>query len=127
MPTKPVISIVDDDPSMRQSMDLFIRSVGYAANTFASAEEFLQSERSHDCSCLISDMKMPGMNGIELHDKLLARGERIPTIFMTAHCEGKLHDEALKQGAIGILSKPFREENLIAYLDQALRPVTIPK
>jgi FixJ family two-component response regulator len=120
MATTPVISIVDDDPSARQSVSFLIRSLGYVAATFASAEEFLKSERAYDTACLISDVKMPGMNGIELQKELLARSEQLPVIFMTAYAEDKFRDQAFKQGAVGFLGKPFREEALIAYLDKVL-------
>lgn len=117
----PVISVVDDDQSMRSSMKIFLRSLGYVTESFASAEEFLQSGRLRDTSCLISDVRMPGMSGLELQKHLISIGCRIPIIFITAFADGRIRDDAVKAGAVGFLNKPFREENLIACLDEALQ------
>ena len=114
-----MISIVDDDKSFRESANSLIRSLGYATATFASAEEFLESGRLRDTECLITDMQMPGMSGADLQSHLLANGHRTPVIFVTAHPEERLRERALAAGALGFLSKPFREENLIACLDKA--------
>jgi FixJ family two-component response regulator len=116
----PVISIVDDDESVRESTKVLIGSLGYAAATFESAEEFLMSSRVHDSACLITDVQMPGMNGIELQRRLIARGHRLPIIFVTAFPEAKVRAQALAAGALGFLSKPFSDEKLTMYLDQAL-------
>ena len=115
----PMISIVDDDKSFRESANSLIRSLGYATATFASAEEFLESGRLRDTECLITDMQMPGMSGVDLQSHLLANGHRTPVIFVTAHPQERLRERALAAGALGFLSKPFREENLIACLDKA--------
>jgi FixJ family two-component response regulator len=116
----PVISIVDDDESFRQATASLIRSIGYATAAFASAEEFLQSDHVHDTACLISDVQMPGMSGIELQNRLIARGHRLPVIFITAFPEEKVRRRALEAGALCFLSKPFSDEKLISCLDQAL-------
>jgi FixJ family two-component response regulator len=117
----PVVAVVDDDQSMRHSLNIFLRSLGYLADAFASAEEFLESGRVCNTSCLISDVRMPGMNGLELQKRLAAQGCKIPVIFMTAFADNKVREDALKAGAIGFLHKPFREDKLIACLDQALQ------
>jgi FixJ family two-component response regulator len=116
----PVVAVVDDDQSMRHSMNIFLRSLGYRSDTFVSAEEFLESGRLRDASCVISDVRMPGMNGLELQKRLVSIGCEIPVIFITAFADNKVREDALKAGAIGFLHKPFREEKLIACLEQAL-------
>jgi FixJ family two-component response regulator len=113
-----MISIVDDDKSFRESAKSLIRSLGYATATFASGEEFLESGCLSDTECLITDMQMPGMSGVDLQSHLLANGHRTPVIFVP-HPEERLRERALAAGALGFLSKPFREENLIACLDRA--------
>jgi FixJ family two-component response regulator len=115
-----VISVVDDDESVREAIKGLIRSLGYVAATFASAEEFLKSERVHETACLITDVQMPGMSGIELQSRLIAKGHRLPIIFITAFPEAKARAQALAAGALGFLSKPFSDEKLISYLDEAL-------
>jgi FixJ family two-component response regulator len=117
----PVISIVDDDEGVREATEGLIRSLGYAAATFASAEEFLQSDRLRQTSCLIADVQMPGLSGIELHGRLAAAGYRMPVIFVTAFPEERIRVRALEGGACGFLSKPFSDESLIGYLDKALK------
>jgi FixJ family two-component response regulator len=87
---------------------------------FASAEAFLKSDRLHDAHCVISDVQMPGMNGLELQEKLIAQGYRLPIIFVTAFPEMKVRAQAVAAGAIGFLAKPFSDEELIACLDKAL-------
>jgi FixJ family two-component response regulator len=116
----PVISIVDDDESVREATKGLIRSLGYKAVTFASAEEFLRSDGADDTACLIADVQMPGMSGIELQSRLLAQGRRLPIIFITSFPEAKARAQALAAGALGYLSKPFSDEKLITHLDQAL-------
>jgi FixJ family two-component response regulator len=115
-----VISIIDDDQSMRESTKGLVRSLGYQATTFSSAEEFLNSERVGDTSCLITDVKMPGLSGIDLQRSLVARGVRVPTIFITAFPEENTRSQAMTAGAVGFLGKPFSEESLIECLDIAL-------
>jgi FixJ family two-component response regulator len=115
-----VISIVDDDESVREATKCLIRSLGYAAATFASAEEYLQSDRVAETSCLIADVQMPGMSGIELQDRLISDGHRTPIIFVTAFPEARIRTRVLRAGAFGFLSKPFNAESLIVCLDMAL-------
>ena len=116
----PVISIVDDNESFRRAAAGLIQSLGYAAAVFASAEEFLSSGRLDETACLISDVQMPGMSGIELQAHLAAQGRRMPIIFVTAYPETKTRDQALACGALGFLDKPFDEDDLISCLDRAL-------
>jgi FixJ family two-component response regulator len=115
-----MISIVDDDESVREATKGLVRSLGYGAATFASAEEFLQSTEINDTECVISDVQMPGLSGVELQTQLLAQGFITPIIFVTASLEERTRSKALKAGAIGVLSKPFNEDRLIEYLHTAL-------
>jgi FixJ family two-component response regulator len=98
----------------------FIRSLGYRVVPFASAEAFLRSDRVHDADCLISDVNMPGMDGVELQAKLNAQGHHLPIIFVSALPELKVSAKALAAGAIGFLGKPFSDEKLISFLNKAI-------
>lgn len=120
MPQPVVISIVDDDEEVREATKGLVRSLGYAAATFGSAEEFLNSERRHDTSCIIADVQMPGLSGVEMQRRLIAEGNPLPMIFVTAFPEDRIRASAMEAGAIGFLSKPFSEEHLIGCLDSAL-------
>jgi len=115
-----MISIVDDDESVRETTSSLIRSLGLNASAFASAEEFLLSDQLSDTACLITDVQMQGMSGVELQSRLLAQGRHMPIIFMTAFPEERIRKNVLSAGAIGFLSKPFDEECLIDCLDRAL-------
>lgn len=115
-----MISIIDDDPSVREATQRLVRSLGYAAQAFSSAEEYLESDGLRDSACVITDLHMPGMSGAELQDRLKADGHRIPVIFMTAYFEERARARALQAGAFGFLRKPFSDESLIACLDKAL-------
>ena len=95
--------------------------LGYHATAFASADEFLESGQVHDTSCLITDVHMPGMNGIELQDCLIARGHRIPVIFITGYPEDGPRARAMEAGAVGFIRKPYDVEHLIGCLDKALK------
>jgi FixJ family two-component response regulator len=114
-----MISIVDDDESVRESTKALVRSLGYAARAFASAEEFLNSNPD-DTSCLILDVQMEGLSGVELQERLIAEGRRTPIIFVSAFTDERIRDHALGAGAIGFLRKPFSDEKLIHYIDSAL-------
>ncbi len=116
-----VVSIIDDDESVREATNGLVRSLGYTAATFASAEEYLHSDHVHDSSCVITDLQMPGMSGADLQDRLLAEGHRQPIIFMTALPEEAVRKRVLKAGALGFLRKPFHSERLIECLDRALK------
>jgi FixJ family two-component response regulator len=120
LPKSALISIVDDDESVREATMGLVRSLGYVAATFASAEEFLGSEHRHDTSCIIADVHMPGLSGVDMQSHLVAEGHRLPMIFVTAFPDERLRARALEAGAFGFLSKPFNEEHLIGCLDRAL-------
>jgi FixJ family two-component response regulator len=117
----PIISIIDDDESVRSSLRSLVRSLGLGACTFASAEEFLDSSHQDDTSCLITDLQMPGLSGIELQRLLLAQGRQIPIIFVTAFPEDRMRARAMEWGALGFLSKPFESQTLIELIDKALQ------
>jgi len=116
----PVISIVDDDESFRKAATSFVRSLGYAATAYASAEEFLTAAPIGDTDCLITDVQMPGMTGIELQDRLNSAGPHCPVIVVTASPDATRRARALAAGAAGVLGKPFSDETLIACLDDVL-------
>lgn len=115
-----VISIIDDDPSVREATQSLIRSLGYSAQAFSSAEEYLQSDRLRDSSCVITDLHMPGMSGVDLQDRLIAEGHKIPVIFVTAYFEEGVRARVMDAGACGFLRKPFSDKSLIECLDKAL-------
>ena len=117
-----MISIVDDDKSVREAAKTLIRSLGYATATFASAEEFLESGSLPDTACLITDVQMPGMSGLDLQDRLIAQGSRIPIILITAFPEQAIQSRAQAGGALACLEKPFRCGTMIKLLRQALAP-----
>ena len=116
-----MIAIVDDDVSVRDAMKHLISSLGYGALTFASAEEYLRSDCIGGTSCLITDLRMPGMDGMELQQRLIADGHRIPIIFMSAFCNEAVRSRTLQAGALGFLIKPFEDACLIRCLDEALK------
>jgi FixJ family two-component response regulator len=116
----PVVSIVDDDASVRVATHRLVRSLGYIAHTFSSADEFLRSPHVNDTSCLIADVQMPGMSGVELQSVLLAQGRRMPIIFITAFPEESARTRALDAGAMCFLTKPFDGPTLVKYLAAAV-------
>jgi FixJ family two-component response regulator len=113
MSSLPLISVVDDDDSVRESLQGLIRSVGFQVHVFASAEEFLHSDHLHQTHCLILDVRMPGMNGLELQRELADTHCEIPVIFITAHGNESARTQALKNGAVDYLCKPFSEDALL--------------
>jgi FixJ family two-component response regulator len=121
MPAAPLISIVDDDDSLRNSLNNLLRSVGYRLADFPSAEEFLNSSQLHETACLILDVRMPGMSGLDLQRHLVANNSRIPIIFITSHGDDDARARALAAGAVAFLYKPFREEALLEAIDSALK------
>jgi len=121
MSNLPLISVVDDDESVRESLQALVRSVGFGVMVFASAEEFLTSGRLADTDCLILDVRMPGMNGLELQRHLAANNFAIPIIFITAHGDDESRKRALANGAADYLFKPFSEEALLNAIDAALK------
>ena len=117
---KPLISVVDDDQSMREALRGLMKSLGYMAAVFASAEEFLSSRQVPRTSCLIADVQMPRMTGLELHRHLVASGKAIPTILITAYPDDSMRERALEDGVLGYLSKPFNENDLLAFIRSSL-------
>ncbi len=120
MPTDPLIAIVDDDESVRLALQSLIRSVGLAAQIFASAEDFLASANLSGVGCLILDVNMPGMSGLALLRQLVASGQAIPTILITANPDATTRAEALRHGALCYLCKPFAEDDLLDWVNVAL-------
>jgi FixJ family two-component response regulator len=120
LPKRPVIAIVDDDEAVREALTSLIRSLGYAAVAFECAEDLLRSRRRRSLSCMIVDVQMPGMTGPELHSRLIASGEPIPTILITAYPNERARERALQAGVIGYLSKPFNEDDLLACIRTTL-------
>jgi CheY-like chemotaxis protein len=121
VPARPVISIVDDDPSVRAgTMDL-LSSMGFIAQTFRHADDFLESDRRYGTSCLIADVQLPGgMSGLDLYDYLVWSGEVVPTILITAFPNDKDQARARRAGVSGYLTKPFSENDLLACIRSAL-------
>jgi FixJ family two-component response regulator len=117
----PLIAIIDDDASVRATTDSLVRSLGYIVHTFASAEEFLRSNRLDDFSCAIADVQMPGMSGVELQAHLLTQGYSLPFIFFTAFPDERIRLQALGAGAICYLTKPFDGDSLVQGLQAALK------
>jgi len=115
-----IIAIVDDDESVRFALKGMMKSVGLPAQTFASAEDFLNSGLLRQTACLIADIRMPGMSGLDLQIKLNAEHCRIPTIFITAHGDAKMRLQALRGGAVEFLAKPFDDEVLLENIRAAL-------
>lgn len=118
--TVKLVVIVDDDESVRSALQGLMKAVGLTAKAFASAEEFLDSGQKTQTACLIADIRMPGMSGLELQAKLNAEACRIPTIFITAHGDTKMRMQALRLGALEFLAKPFNDDVLLDSVRAAL-------
>jgi FixJ family two-component response regulator len=116
----PVISIVDDDQSVREAIESLMKSVGYIAKVFPSAGDFLRSGHLADTGCLILDVQMPGMSGLELQSRLVASRSRIPIVFISAHSDAEARARALEAGAVGFLQKPFSEDALLSAIKTSL-------
>jgi FixJ family two-component response regulator len=125
LPQAPEISIIDDDASVRTAVSRLVRSLGYVANAFASAEEFLNSGQLDTTSCLIADVQMPHMSGIELQDLLRRQARQLPIIFITAFPEPNIRARAMNGGGIGFLAKPIDGESLIKHIQAAVAKTTI--
>ena len=115
-----IVMIVDDDDSIRKAVRRLMKSYGFAVETFASAEEFLGSDRLAKTSCLILDVHMPGMNGLELQKRLVASGSVVPIIFITAFTDDRARAQAMNAGAAGYLGKPFSDDELLNCIHSAL-------
>jgi len=120
-----MISIIDDDEFMLDAVRNLVRSLGYSAAVFSSAEDYLRSDRLQDSACVITDLQMPGMSGADLQDRLIADGLRTPMIFMTAYFDETARKRVLNSGAFGFLSKPFDDECLIRCIDEALKATDV--
>ena len=114
-----LISIVDDDESVRRTTKLLVESFGYPAAVFESAESFLSSDQLYDTSCLVVDVQMPGMNGLQVQSHLAGEGYSIPTIFMTAYGNQEYRRQAMEAGAVAFLTKPFSDEQLVKSIRSA--------
>ena len=117
----PVIAIVEDDASVRAATECLVRSLGFFAYPFSSAGEFLQSSRLNEASCVIADVQMPGMSGIELQSRLIALGRQMPIIFMTAFPQESIRARAMQAGAMCFLAKPVDAQTLIECIDKAIK------
>src|SRR5437016_10345928 len=115
-----LFAIVDDDDSMRSALQGLMKVQGLPARAYASAEEFLKSGQQSQTACLIADIRMPGMSGLELQSKLNAEHCKIPIIFITAHGDAKMRMQALRAGAVEFLAKPFNDEVLLESVRAAL-------
>ena len=115
-----MVAIVDDDESMRNAVRDLLNAAGFPARAFASAEEFLESGQQHNAACLIADIRMPGMSGLELQARLNAEGCKMPIIFITAHGDPKMRMQALRAGAVEFLAKPFDDDVLLERVRAAL-------
>ena len=116
-----LIAIVDDDQSVQNALQDLIESEGLSARCFGSAEEFLESGAQHNAACLIVDIRMPGMSGLELQAKLNAERCRIPIIFITAHGDARMRVQAMRDGAVEFLTKPFDNAVLLETVQAALQ------
>jgi FixJ family two-component response regulator len=118
----PLIAVVDDDAAIREAVQSLLRSVGLRAEGFASAQDFLQSGRLQGTACLIVDVRMPRMSGLELQQQLTAAQCPIPVVFITAHGDAETRSRALRAGAVAFLDKPFSDEALLRAVQTALPP-----
>ena len=119
-PRIPLISIVDDDDSVRQALKSLIDSVGFHAEVFESGEEFLKSPYVSQTDCLIADVRMPGMSGLELQERLNASNSSIPIVFISAHDDSDARVRGLRAGAVDFLKKPFSEDALLGAISTSL-------
>ena len=119
-PKKKMIAIVDDDESVQSALQDLVEAAGHQAISFGSAEAFVESGLHRDAACLITDIRMPGMSGLELQTKLKAEESKVPIIFITAHGDEKMRMQAMRAGAVDFLTKPFDEKVLLDCLEAAL-------
>ena len=119
-PPTPIVFVVDDDASMREALSSLIESAGLRVQTFASAQEFLEHKRPDTPACLVLDVRLPGLSGLELQRKLSPARTRIPIIFITGHGDIPMSVQAMKAGAVEFLIKPFRDQELLDAIQQAI-------
>jgi FixJ family two-component response regulator len=120
-PTERIVFVIDDDPDIRASMRRLLKTVGLHAELFATAQDFLQQKMPKAPSCLVLDMRLPGMSGLEVQRRLIEAGVNIPIIFVTAHGDIPMTVKAMKSGAVEFLTKPFRDQDLLDAIEQALQ------
>src|SRR5690349_23366121 len=120
MKKNPVVMVVDDDSGVRNAMRILLKSVGIEATLYASAQEFLAAYQPSQPGCLVLDIRMPGMSGLELQQQLNLRGAVVPVIFMTGHGDIPMAVEAMQHGAFDFLQKPFRDQDLLDRIQRAL-------
>lgn len=120
MARAPFISIVDDDDSLRRSLGNLLRSLGFRVQEFASAQAFIGAQNARETACLILDVRMPGMTGLDLQRHIAASGWRVPIAFITSHADDDARTRALAAGAVAFLSKPFREKEILDAINAAL-------
>ena len=118
--TKPTVFVVDDDAAVRDSLRMLLKSVGLPVEVFESGQEFLDAERDDRPGCLVLDIRMPGMSGLELQVKLNERHSILPIIFITGHGDVPMAVEAMQAGAVDFIQKPFRDQDLLDRINQAL-------
>jgi two-component system, LuxR family, response regulator FixJ len=119
--TEPTVFIIDDDEAVRDSLGLLLRSVGYRARCYAGARDFLKAFDPRDYGCLVLDIRMPGMTGLELQKHLAEIGCNIPIVFITGHGDIPMAVEAVRQGAVDFLQKPFEDQELVDRINEALK------
>ena len=117
---EPLVYVVDDDEAVRDSLTLLLKAVGLTGQTFSSAAEFLNHYDPEQHGCLVADIRMPGMSGLDLQDELNRRGAKIPLIFITGHGDVPMAVDAMKSGALDFIEKPFRDQDLLDRVQQAL-------
>jgi len=117
---KPTIYVVDDDPSVRDSMELMLKSVGFNVKTLGSAQDFLKADLQEDLGCLVLDVRMPGMSGLDLQEKLVSAKTPMPVVFITGHGTVPMSVRAMKAGAVDFLQKPFEEQDLLDAINRAV-------
>jgi FixJ family two-component response regulator len=117
---QPVVYIVDDDSGVREGLESLVRSVGYRVEKFADAKEFLRSKRQDVPACLVLDVRLPGLSGLDLQDELARADARIPIVFITGHGDIPMTVQAMKAGAVEFLTKPFREQDILDAIQQAI-------
>lgn len=119
--SSPLVAIVDDDRSVLNALKDLMEAAGLSAGCFGSAEEYLESDQRNQTACLVADIRMPGMSGLDLQARLKAEGSRIPVIVITALGDDKMRAQAMQAGAVEVLSKPFDDEVLLEKVQAALR------
>jgi FixJ family two-component response regulator len=119
-PTAPLVFIVDDDSSVRKSLARLVRAAGFAVETFASAHDFLTRPRYDGPSCLVLDVRMPGLSGLDLQEALATAGQPLSIVFITGHPDVRAHAKAMKGGAIDFLSKPVNDQDLLDAIERAV-------